>query len=110
MGNRLFVGASTPDEALAVFNELFAIVFLHFDSFYSSAIADYLRSGGKPEFTIMQFNPIRERFFTELVAQLHGGVFGITLVEQAHERRQARAAAPARAPPSAPAASLVDLG
>merc|ERR1712137_123715 len=36
IGNRLFMHAEDAQSAIAVFNELFGVVFLHFDAFYSS--------------------------------------------------------------------------
>lgn len=74
---------------LTTFNELFALVFLAFEDTYSKAIAKYLSKGGNPAFTIMQFNPIREKFFKDLEARVDAGKFDSAFIIQAKEGSKA---------------------
>ena len=50
------------------------------------AISKYLSTGGNPAFTIMQFNPIREKFMADLEAQVSAGKFDEVFVDRARER------------------------
>jgi len=87
IGNPLFV-----DEGLdvfrvtSIFSEFFSLIFLDFESQYSKEVASYLGNGGNPAFVIMQFNPIREKFFKELEAKVGTASFDENFIAQAKER------------------------
>jgi len=88
IGNALFEQTTSSFEILGVFNELFCLVFLHFEEAYSAAITKYLSTGGNPAFTIMQFNPIREKFMADLELQVAEGKFDEVFVDTAKTRSQ----------------------
>eukprot|EP00038_Savillea_parva_P009587 m.184554 g.184554 ORF g.184554 m.184554 type:complete len:285 (+) comp16169_c0_seq1:50-904(+) len=85
VGNWLFVDPApgNPCNPLAVFNELFARVFLDFERYYDQAVKDYLAAGGNPGFVIMQFNPIKDKFNEVLERDIESGTFQTTMVAQA---------------------------
>mmetsp|Transcript_4498 Transcript_4498/g.11489 ORF Transcript_4498/g.11489 Transcript_4498/m.11489 type:complete len:299 (-) Transcript_4498:267-1163(-) len=91
VGNWLFVppAPGVVCDPVAVFNHLFAGVFLEFEHFYAAQIREYMGAGGNPAFVIMQFNPIREKFASRLEQAVGTGTFQTTSVAAA-----VRAAAP----------------
>lgn len=91
VSNWLFVEPTpgTPCDHVAVFNHLFARVFLDFEQFYTNEVKKYLSAGGNPAFVIMQFNPIKDKFNDVIEAQIAAGSFQTTQVAEAM-----RAAAP----------------
>ena len=70
IGNALFAEMTTSEDVLRTFDELFGLVFLEFEEFYSTCIAAYLQGGGNPALSIFEYNTIRQRFFDELYAQV----------------------------------------
>jgi hypothetical protein len=46
-----------------------------------------LSNGGNPAFTIMQFNPIREKFFKDLESTVDSGKFDGEFLDKAGDRK-----------------------
>eukprot|EP00039_Didymoeca_costata_P016442 m.296747 g.296747 ORF g.296747 m.296747 type:complete len:335 (+) comp16393_c7_seq1:415-1419(+) len=86
IGNSLFDGVSNSTDVLAIFDELFIMIFINFEEVYSNSISKYLAQGGKPEFTIMQFNPIREEYFKSLEAKVAKGFFEESFTRPARKK------------------------
>lgn len=89
MGNRLFAGTNSSDEQEGRFDELFSLVFINFESFYSDSIAEYLKHSN-PAFTIMQFNPIMEKYFKVLTETILVGDFETKYTSVALRRQSIR--------------------
>eukprot|EP00047_Mylnosiga_fluctuans_P018696 m.74024 g.74024 ORF g.74024 m.74024 type:complete len:339 (+) comp7752_c0_seq1:15-1031(+) len=82
LGNSLFEFTTTSDEALALFDSLFSLVFIEFMDFHRHAIHAFVASGGNAALAVMQFNPIRAKFFDTLSRQISDGSFMTSYVEQ----------------------------
>eukprot|EP00040_Diaphanoeca_grandis_P005248 m.32016 g.32016 ORF g.32016 m.32016 type:complete len:286 (+) comp16566_c0_seq1:218-1075(+) len=89
MGNRLFAGTNSSEEQERRFDELFTLVFMNFESFYSDAIAEYLKDGN-PAFTIMQFNPIMEKYLKVLTSTILANEFESKYASVALQRQNQR--------------------
>ena len=63
--------------------QLFNLVFLEFETFYTGCIDAFLAGGGRPEFAVMEFNAIRKRYVDELTARVHAGQFDEAFASQA---------------------------
>lgn len=88
IGNSLFRGVSSSVDVLKIYNELFVLIFISFEAHYDKSIREYIASGGNPAFTIMQFNPIREKFFTNLESKVGDGTFQQVFIDQARTRAE----------------------
>eukprot|EP00911_Craspedida_sp_UC1_P002461 UC1_evm4s1831 len=106
LADALFTGVESGEQALALYDELLALVFREFERNHRESIAEFVRRGGNPALAVMEYNGIWKRYLERLRTNMPSFV---RLAQRA--RSNARAAEQHAKPTKAkvPEGNLIDL-